>query len=415
MIRIPIAGAVALVLLTGLLYDFLQHRMSSPLLAFGVHPEVVDRLEDSLDDQRELARRDPEHETTYRRRFTSISALVGHLYVLDYNRDRIAHRYQQIVFAVFAALVVAVAATFVWQRQRQDARLARVQEALAALAEGKTDIEVADRRRDTLGKIARMIEQTSRRMARDQKRLAALRNLSAWQEAARRHAHEMRTPLTGAKLELTRLAGLLETECLAKGEEIHQAARSAGQEIERLGAFTQQFTSFARLPRPEKRTWELARLLDEFVTTFETAWPNLELAFERSAAPVEAEADRDMLRQVLVNLCDNSSLALGDRKGRVAFGVVEDGDSAVVRLADDGPGIAREVRQRLFEPYTTTRKIGHGMGLGLAISKKILLDHGGDLELEATSATGTTFRITLPLSTSRRRGEEGTARREGVT
>jgi nitrogen fixation/metabolism regulation signal transduction histidine kinase len=395
-LRIPIAGAVALVLLAGLLYDFLQHRMASPLLAFGVHPEVVDRLEDSLDDQRELARRDPQRETVYHDRFTSLSALVRRLYVLDYNRDRIAHRYQQIVFTVFGGLVVAVAGAFVWQRQRQDARLARLREALAALADGRTDIRLADRRRDTLGKIARMIEQTSQLMARDRKRLAALRNLSAWQEAARRHAHEMKTPLTGAKLELGRLAGLLETESLARGDEIHQAARSAGQEIERLGAFTRQFTSFARLPRPEKRRWDLARLLDDFVTTFALAWPNLALVFALPAEPVEAEADRDMLRQVLVNLCDNSSLALGDRKGRAVFDVATERESVLLRVADDGPGVAREVRRRLFEPYTTTRKIGHGMGLGLAISKKILLDHGGDLELEATSDEGTTFRITLP-------------------
>jgi len=103
-----------------------------------------------------------------------------------------------------------------------------------------------------------------------------------------------------------------------------------------------------------------------------------------------------MVRQVLVNLCDNSSLALGDRKGRVELAADVEGEAAVVRVADDGPGVAEEVRARLFEPYTTTRKIGHGMGLGLAISKKIALDHDGDLELERTSEEGTVFRLTLP-------------------
>ena len=395
-LRIPLFAAVVLVLTTGLLYDFLQHRLSSPLLAFGVHPEVVTRLEESLEDQRELARRDPDHEQVYRERFTSISALVRHLYVLDLNREQIAHRYQQIVFAIFAGLVLAVAGGFVWQRQRHEARLGRLQEALGALAEGRTDVEVGDRRRDTLGRIARMIEQTSQRMARDHKRLAALRNLSAWQEAARRHAHEMRTPLTGAKLELTRLAGLLEAESLEQAEEIRQTAHSAGQEIERLGTFTQQFTSFARLPRPEKKIWDLARLLEEYVTTFDSAWNNLTLVFESGVPAAAAAVDRDMLRQVLVNLCDNSSLALGESRGVVTFSLETRGENVLVRISDDGPGVAEHVRPRLFEPYTTTRKIGHGMGLGLAISKKILLDHGGDLELEATSEAGTVFCLTLP-------------------
>ena len=67
-----------------------------------------------------------------------------------------------------------------------------------------------------------------------------------------------------------------------------------------------------------------------------------------------------------------------------------------LEVADDGPGIAPEIRSRVFEPYATTRKVGEGMGLGLAICKKILLDHGGDLELVASSGAGTTFRLTFP-------------------
>lgn len=396
-LRLPILAAAAVIVLTGLLFDLFHDRLSGPLLAFGVHPEVVAELERSLGDQRELARRDPDHEALYRERFADLETLVGRLYVLDHNRERIARRYRQIVLVLFAGLTAAAAAAYVWRQGRRESRLVRVQAALAELAAGRTDVTLGERRRDVVGRIARMIEETSRRMARDRRRLAALRNLSAWQEAARRHAHEMRTPLTGARLELTRLTGLLASESLEKGEAIRQAAASAGQEIERLGAFAQQFTSFARLPSPEKKTWDVGGLLEEFATTFAGAWPNLTLGYERPEASIAVAADRDMLRQVLVNLCDNSSLALGDRKGRVELTAAVEGEAAVVRVADDGPGVADEVRPRLFEPYTTTRKIGHGMGLGLAISKKILLDHDGDLELEKTSEEGTVFRWTLPL------------------
>jgi C4-dicarboxylate-specific signal transduction histidine kinase len=67
-----------------------------------------------------------------------------------------------------------------------------------------------------------------------------------------------------------------------------------------------------------------------------------------------------------------------------------------LEVADDGPGIPAAVLPRLFEPYATTRRVGEGMGLGLAISRKILLDHGGDLELARTSAAGSVFRLLLP-------------------
>jgi len=178
----------------------------------------------------------------------------------------------------------------------------------------------------------------------------------------------------------------------------------------------------------------------EFAATFGNAWPNLVLVAAAAPAvpgpgpPLPAAAppaahrgpprlsfDRDLLRQVLVNLCDNSSQALAAAndgaaaRGTVTFTLALDGrpgrGGAAVRqasasspvaalvaleVADDGPGIPAAVLPRLFEPYATTRRVGEGMGLGLAISRKILLDHGGDLELARTSAAGSVFRLLLP-------------------
>ena len=229
-----------------------------------------------------------------------------------------------------------------------------------------------------------MIEETSRVMARDRRRLAALQNLSMWQETARRHAHEMKTPLTAARLELTRLREMV-------NEESRQTVESLGEELDRLGRFTREFTSFARLPKPRMEVHDLGPVVSEFASAFDLAWPSLALCV---SAPGQfyAAVDRELLRQTLVNLCDNSAHA---QARTVNFEVGRNGTGIYVEVADDGPGIAPEIRGRVFEPYVTTRKVGEGMGLGLAISKKILLDHGGDLELVKTSEAGTTFRITL--------------------
>jgi len=80
----------------------------------------------------------------------------------------------------------------------------------------------------------------------------------------------------------------------------------------------------------------------------------------------------------------------------VAFSITALDEGVALDVEDDGPGVLPEIRGRLFEPYTTSRKIGEGMGLGLAISRKILLDHGGDLELLRTSEAGTVFRLLFP-------------------
>lgn len=407
-LRTPLLGAVLMVITAVLLYLAFERHLAGAWFAFGAHPEILRALEEGLEDQKALAEQMPQERDVYRQRFDRRQQLLQHLQILAHSREDIVIRYRQLLLLAFAATVLSVTALSVARGRQQARRLNRLGAALEDLADGRTDIVLGERRSDVIGHIATMVERTSRVMARDRRRLAALKNLSAWQEAARRHAHEMRTPLTGARLELSRLSSLLEGEALQHPEDVQQATRSATQELERLGRFTQEFTSFARLPRPQLKPWNLDALLAEYVGTFESAWPKLNLKMAKPEVLDDPEdsnphdgwqvqIDRDMLRQVLVNLCDNSALALAERpSGEVIFQLRGgSGGEIFLDVADDGPGVDPAIRHRLFEPYTTTRSIGEGMGLGLAICKKILLDHDGDLELFESSPQGTTFRLTL--------------------
>ena len=402
-LRVTLLTLLALVAAAALVFQAFQRQLSGAWFAFGVHPDVLSLIDRSLDDQKRLARADPEHAADYRRRFDEVRALQTHFKVLAYNRQEIVERYEQTLLAVVSGIVILAGSGYAWRQIRQELRLARLQRSLSDLSAGRTDIRVGERRRDVIGRIAAMVEQTSRVMARDRRRLASLENLSAWQDAARRHAHEMRTPLTAAKLELIRMRSLLEVgdEPEARAE-LNRLQESVGQEIDRLGLFTQGFTSFARVPQPTLKRQDLGRLVGELADLFASAWPELTLRFAPPERPVEVLVDAEMLRQVLVNLCDNSALALRERgrgAGTVAFSIAALDEGVALNtldVADDGPGVLPEIRGRLFEPYTTSRKIGEGMGLGLAISRKILLDHGGDLELLRTSEAGTVFRLLFP-------------------
>ncbi|HSS77526.1 MAG TPA: HAMP domain-containing sensor histidine kinase [Thermoanaerobaculia bacterium] len=379
-----------------------EKQISGPWFRLGLHPEITSALEHSMDDQKRLARFEPQSRDEYRARFEATQTLLNHLRILEHNRQRITRRWELIVLAAVGGVLAIAGGAHLLRQGRQDARLERLRLALVALSAGEEDLQIEDRGRDTLGRIAGMIEETSRAMARDRKRLAYLKNLSVWQETARRHAHEMRTPLTAARLELSRLQQLLPAEPADPTgiqEEVRQAALSVGEELERLGKFTQQFTSFARLSLPRPAVHDLGPVVEEFVATFAAAWPSLTLRYEPPGKPLPAALDRDMLRQVLVNLCDNSALAIrstGEAPGTVTLRPGETEAGVVLDVSDDGPGIPPDIRSRVFEPYVTTRRVGEGMGLGLAISKKILLDHGGDLEVLASSPAGTTFRLTLP-------------------
>jgi two-component system, NtrC family, nitrogen regulation sensor histidine kinase NtrY len=379
-----------------------ERQISSAWFRIGLQPELVSTLERSLEDQKQLARLDPGRRTEYRQRFDETQDLVQHLQILEHNRQEILERYELVLLGLVGGILVVAGTVHLVRQGRRERRIERLRDALAQLSSGRDDVVVGDQGRDVLGRIAAMVEETSRILARDRRRLAALQNLSGWQETARRHAHEMKTPLTAARLELARLQQLAAGEAPPPSDEVRQVAGSVDEELDRLGRFAQELTTFARLPRPRRERHDLRKVVGDFAGTFAAAWPNLELHLD---APEEgdflAEVDREMLRRALVNLCDNSSLARQSKiedRGHMTFRLNGTPRDVVIDVSDDGPGIPEEVRPRVFEPYVTTRQPGEGMGLGLAIAKKILLDHGGDLELRKTSPAGTTFRLLLPRS-----------------
>lgn len=397
---VPLCAFLFLIAAAIMVFRDFQRQTAEVWQKVALHPEARELLEASANDQKSLARLDPAQEATRRERFETIQTLLQRLYILEESRHEVTRRYETVLLGLFVGTIFGTVALALWQRRRDEARLERLGTALGALAAGEADLDLGERSRDLIGRIAAMIEETSRRMARDQKRLKSLENLSAWQESARRHAHEMRTPLTGARLELERAESLLDG---ADPEETRRGLRGARQELERLARFTQAFTSFAKLPTPQLRVVDLGQLVQEFIATFAGAWPALELLpADATQDPGERKplvmADRDMLRQVLVNLCDNAALALGEGRGTMSFVLGRGAGLVLLDLQDSGPGVAESVRERLFEPYSTTRKIGEGMGLGLAICRKILLDHGGDLELYRNGLPGACFRCSLPAA-----------------
>jgi signal transduction histidine kinase len=391
---VTLAGLVAVGLAA---FALLQEPLAAAWPMRSAPREALPLLERSMDDQKRLAELDPAAAGEHRRRFEELRTLVGRLRILDHNRERMAARYRALLLALVGGALVVAGGGLALRRGRDARRVERLRQAVEALAAGQGEVRLGDRRRDTLGRLGRIVEEASRVVGRDRRRLASLANLAAWQEASRRHAHELRTPLTAARLELDRLrAGA------ASGEprpEVEAAAEALAGELDRLARFAGRFVSFARLPAPRLRRDDLAAAVTETVEAFRGAWPAVELAVVRPARTVIAAFDRELLRQVLVNLCDNAAQALGAAGGRVTLTVTagEDG-RATVEVADDGPGVPEAIRELLFEPYVTGRPGEGGSGLGLAIARKVLLDHGGDLELAASSSGGATFRLTLPAA-----------------
>ncbi len=374
-------------------FQVFVRRVSLVTFNFAGAREVRALLDASMDDQKRLSQLDPARRDGYRRRFDEIGGVTRKLDIVALNRAEIARRYETAFFAVFATGVALALVLYAVAMRRRQRRLALLQSSLEALSRGDVDITIGDRSRDLIGRIATMIEQTSRDIGNDRRRLQYLDHLASWQEAARRHAHEIRTPLTAVRLEIDRFVSTVAAKDAALTESAMHAQASIHEELDRLREFTRQFTSFARIGQPRLAEHDMWDVLEEFRGTFADAWPGFTLLLQDTLCDCRVRVDKEMFRQVLVNLCNNSAMAGANN---VTFRISEEGAALLLDVADDGPGIDRSIRTRLFEPYTTTRPIGEGMGLGLAISKKIMLDHGGDLELHDNDSHGTTFRITIP-------------------
>lgn len=375
-----------------LAFAWVLRQLSLLTLELAAHREVEQQLRQTLEDQKKLARLDPASSRRYRERFDAVAGLVGHLRVVQLNRAEVARQVERMLVGIVAAILGCGLGLYFIERRSRERRLVRLEAALAALSRGE-QVALDDSRRDVIGRIADAIGRTSRAAAQDRRRLRYLENLSAWQEAARRHAHEIRTPLAAARMEAERLAA-------------GDARASILEELDHLAEFTRNFTSFATIQKPRLRTLDLRQLVANFCATFATAWPGLQLCTTDTPVcrdvPVSPDrqeclsymvsADGEMVRQVLANLAGNSALA---HASAITFAVHRERDGVLLDVTDDGPGVPPEIVGRLFEPYTTTRVVGEGMGLGLAISRKIMLDHGGDLDLVANEA-GATFRLTFP-------------------
>ncbi|HEX6178310.1 MAG TPA: hypothetical protein VF057_08115, partial [Thermoanaerobaculia bacterium] len=214
-------------------YIFVR-RVSVISFTFAGTSEVRALLDESMKDQKRLAQLDPANAQSYRRRFDQTRELVNRIDILTMNRAEIARRYEWALLAVVATIVFVGTGVWMAAVRRRERRLAVIRQSLEALGRGNLEVLIGDRSGDVIGRIAGMIERTSRDIGRDRRRLQYLDHLSSWQEAARRHAHEIRTPLTAARLEIDRLVRDMGSRDPQFVPELTGAQASIHEELDRL-------------------------------------------------------------------------------------------------------------------------------------------------------------------------------------
>lgn len=243
--------------------------------------------------------------------------------------------------------------------------------------------------------------------------LVTAQRMAAWGDVARRIAHEIKNPLTPIQLSAERLKRKFAPLVGEQGPDLEQYADVIIRQTNDLRRIVDEFSKFARMPEPERRTRDLVKLVGDAVSLQESGQPNVSIKSVLPSKKMNAELDATMIGQALTNLIKNAGEAIetyeekndtSDYPGEIRVTLGVENDQALVTISDNGIGLPAD-RARLFEPYVTTR--AKGTGLGLPIVKKIIEEHGGTLVLTDADAfattsdhTGARAEIRLPLSST---------------
>ena len=218
-------------------------------------------------------------------------------------------------------------------------------------------------------------------------RLVAAQRNAAWRDVARRIAHEIKNPLTPIQLSAERLRRKYRGEITGDLETFDRCTDTIIRQVADIGRMVDEFSSFARMPAPRFEETDARELLRQAVFAQRVASPEITVEMVEPAPEALIQADSRMVGQALTNILKNAAEAVATRRaaepglqGRLVARLTVDSDQVAFDVEDNGVGLPAKDRDRLTEPYVTTRE--KGTGLGLAIVKRIMEEHGGALLMQ---------------------------------
>jgi nitrogen fixation/metabolism regulation signal transduction histidine kinase len=306
---------------------------------------------------------------------------------------------QQTAFIIVMLLATAIAGAFGWWAS---SRVTRRIEALVTTArrvsEGHRDarVELPGRARDEMLELGDAFNTMLDDLELARGQLEYLQRIGAWQDVARRLAHEIKNPLTPIQLAVQQTVSSYKGDDERYKRQLADTREIVEEEIAGLRRLVDTFRTLGQLPKVEKAPIAFAELAEELRLDPIYA---AKLDLNGPSEPVTVRADKLLLKRVLANLVDNGIHAGQEagNDGKVVMTWAAARDVVEITVDDHGKGVADADRDKIFEPYVTTKSTG--TGLGLAIARKIAIEHGGELALATSRAPtgGARFVVTLPL------------------
>jgi nitrogen fixation/metabolism regulation signal transduction histidine kinase len=280
--------------------------------------------------------------------------------------------------------------------------IVNLEEATRRVAEGDFSFRILSRSADELSHLVGSFNRMVSELSHSREKLKQSEKISAWQEIAQRLAHEIKNPLTPIKLSAQRILKKYSVEEEGGAEEFRRVLQasvsSIVREVDSLNELLVEFREFARLPMPRLQSVHLRELVEEVAAMYTSLSAAVTVDISHISEDSVVRADPGQIKQVLANLIRNALQAM-DGRGELSIrsAVVNKENRRFCRIwiKDSGQGIPENIRDRVFEPYFTSKR--EGAGLGLAIVERIVFDHDGSIWFETQEGVGTTFIVDLPL------------------
>jgi signal transduction histidine kinase len=221
-------------------------------------------------------------------------------------------------------------------------------------------------------------------------KLAMSERVAAWREIARRIAHEIKNPLSPIQLSVENMKALYEQDPAEFKQIFPEASDTVLEEVDKLRRLANEFSEFARMPKPEFESVDLAEVIGNVVNLHARSAGNVNVSFTADQPGMLVRADRDQLNRVFTNLVKNAIEAM-PAAGDLSVLLRRVNDEVFVVVEDTGEGMDTDQLARIFTPYYTTKP--RGSGLGLAIVQRILQDHGATFDVYSEKGKGTKFII----------------------
>lgn len=292
---------------------------------------------------------------------------------------------------IFLLAVSVILAIFISNWLTEPLRI--LQSSFAGVRFGKRNQRIEYDKNDEIGSLVKDYNSKLEELEFAAQQLAKSERELAWREMAKQVAHEIKNPLTPMKLSIQQLLRVYDPNDPKSEEKLNKVAHSIIEQIDALTNIANEFSNFAKMPTLKREEINIVQLIEGVKSVF---GGEALITIVVSSDEVKLAADKDQLVRVFNNLIKNAIQATpSERQPEVQVSITSDAQYIRISITDNGSGISEEQADKIFVPYFTTK--GTGTGIGLAMVKQIIENHGGTIQFESQVGEGTTFTIVLPV------------------